>query len=85
MSDIELTKAAMKALNKMPKNQADLVMDKIEQLARAPHELANNIKKLQGSDYSRLRVGNWRIIFTETNKGYTILIIDIGPRGSIYE
>ena len=45
--------------------------------------MANNIKKLVGSDEMRLRVGDYRIIFTETEN--EIIVSRIGPRGSIYE
>lgn len=44
-----------------------------------------DIKKLQGSyEYYRLRVGNFRIIFSKNDKNLIILIIEIGPRGEIY-
>ncbi len=41
------------------------------------------MKALIGVDAKRLRVGDFRVIFTETID--TITILDIGPRGGIYE
>jgi mRNA interferase RelE/StbE len=45
--------------------------------------MANNVKKLQGRDGYRLRVGDWRVIFDRD--GVVLDILEIGPRGSIYE
>ncbi|MGJ5175922.1 type II toxin-antitoxin system RelE family toxin [Bradyrhizobium oligotrophicum] len=58
-------------------------MSKIEQYARDPAEQANNVKKLKGSVLLRLRVGDFRVVFTETDDA--INVHDIGPRGDIYE
>jgi mRNA interferase RelE/StbE len=41
------------------------------------------VKQLVGVDAKRLRVGDFRVIFTETID--TLIILDIGPRGGIYE
>lgn len=45
--------------------------------------LEGDIKKLQGSDGYRLRVGDFRVIF-DVN-GIIIDIIEIGNRGQIYK
>jgi mRNA interferase RelE/StbE len=45
--------------------------------------LANNVKALKGSDVRRLRVGDWRVVFTSEPEH--IVVHDIGPRGSIYD
>jgi mRNA interferase RelE/StbE len=41
------------------------------------------VKSLVGVDARRLRVGDFRVIFAETAD--TITVLDIGPRGGIYE
>ncbi len=43
---------------------------------------ANNVKKLEGEDGIRLRVGDWRVIMLD---GDVIDVIRIGPRGSVYK
>jgi mRNA interferase RelE/StbE len=58
-----------------------LIRTKIKQYADDASSQANNVKSLVGS--MRLRVGGFRVIFTETADVITIL--DIGPRGGIYE
>jgi mRNA interferase RelE/StbE len=82
MQTVLLSKQAAKALSRMPANEAARVQRKIEQLAAAPEELANNVTQLFGSQYSRLRVGNWRVIFDDA--GNVLNIVAIGPRGGIY-
>lgn len=44
---------------------------------------ANNVKVLAGSRRMRLRVGDFRVIFEEDAD--VIVVLDIGPRGGIYE
>ena len=41
------------------------------------------MKALKGVDASRWRVQDFRVLFTETAD--TITILDIGPRGGIYD
>lgn len=79
MRAVTLTKQASKMLAKMPRNQADMIRSKIDQLARAPEELAANITKLTGRPEYRLRVGGWRVIFNE--HGEVLAILAISPRG----
>ncbi|MEW6643623.1 MAG: type II toxin-antitoxin system RelE/ParE family toxin [Pseudomonadota bacterium] len=67
----------------MPADTARLIRGKIEQYAARPASLANNVKKLQGRDGYRLRVGDWRVIFDQD--GRVLDVLQIGPRGSIYE
>ena len=50
-------------------------------ISRLP--LEGDIKKLQGTDGYRLRVGDFRVLF-DVN-GIIVDIIDIGNRGQIYK
>jgi mRNA interferase RelE/StbE len=80
---IRYNKAAIKALTRMPWNKARPIRSKIEQYASEPESMVNNVKKLQGRDGYRLRFGDWRVIFDR--EGVVLDILEIGPRGSIYE
>jgi len=62
MKQIVYKSSARKALRRIPKNTAKLILGKIEQYAEDPASLANNVKKLQGREGIRLRVGDWRVI-----------------------
>lgn len=80
---IEIERAALKSLLRLPANVGDLIESKIEQLADNPDSLKNNVTKLIGTRESRLRVGDWRVIFRID--GDTLLIIKIAPRGGAYD
>ena len=84
VKQITYSKAALRTLMRMPVNVARLIRSKIEQYAANPVSLQNNVKSLKGeSGYFRLRVGDWRILFSE-DRG-TIVIVRIAPRGGAYE
>lgn len=75
------TRPAARALTRMPPRTEALIREKLRLLAEKPEALANNVKVLEGTDGYRLRVGDWRVIFTiEPDR---IVVQDIGPRGSI--
>ena len=83
MKQIAYSKLALKTLRRIPATEADKIRGKIEQYAADPASQANNVKKLQGREGFRLRVGEWRVIFDD--HGNVLAILEIGPRGSIYE
>jgi len=60
------------------------IRDKIGQLAAEPEALANNVRALKGpGGLKRLRVGDWRVIFTETL--VVVAVQKVAPRGSAYD
>lgn len=78
MFQISYSKKAIKFLKRQ-----DVLSQKrlITAISRLP--LEGDIKKLQGIDGYRLRVGNFRVLFNVD--GIIIDIIDIGNRGQIYK
>ena len=83
MVKIEIERQALKTLLRLPANLGDLIEAKIEQLAGDPDSLKNNVTRLVGTKESRLRVGDWRVIFRID--ATTLHIIRIAPRGGAYE
>ena len=83
MKQISYTKAAIRALRRMPANTATLIRTKIEAYAIDPASQANNVKPLKGREGIRLRVGDWRVIMDD--QGNVLAVLDIGPRGGIYD
>src|ERR1700736_4191303 len=77
MKSVLYTRTAATALRKHA-NRAKLIRTKIAQYADDASLHGNNVKLLAGVDAKRLRVGDFRVIFTETTD--TITILDIGPR-----
>lgn len=84
MHSIEYTKQAVKALASMPATIRVVVQSKIEALAADPMGAAN-VKKLVGRPGYRLRVGDWRVIYTLDSGRLVILVLDIGARGGVYK
>lgn len=83
MRQVVFTRTALKALRRMPANVATTVLAKIDQYATDPASLVNNVTRLKGRSGSRLRVGDWRVIFDE--HGAVLEILDVGPRGGVYD
>lgn len=83
MKDIAYSKDALRTLSRVPRNLRDRIRAKIRQYAEEPESMANNVRKLQGMPYIRLRVGDWRIIMDD--QGNVLQIVRIAPRGSAYE
>lgn len=70
---------ALKFINKQDIHQRKRILSAVYRLPEG------DVKKLKGYKYYRLRVGHFRIIFSKNNQKLTILVIDIGNRGQIYE
>lgn len=83
MKQITYQREASRSLRKIPKNWQQRILAKIEQYAADPDSLANNIIRMKGEPYYRLRVGDYRIIFDEFDT--VIDIIRVDSRGSVYE
>lgn len=80
MYKVIIKKRAKKFIDKLPRNEKIRVVSAIEKL---PY--GEDIKKLQGYDeLMRLRVGNYRIIYTVENDELIVVVIDAGNRGEIY-
>lgn len=82
MLTIEYSKQAVKFLTKADRKVAKQIMDKIDEYAENPTAFKNKVKKLTNSPYYRLRVGDYRVIFTET--GEILKIEKIGHRKDVY-
>ena len=75
--EIQYSKQAIKFLNKQDKPTKIRIVNAINNLPEG------DVRKLQGQDGYRLRVGDYRILFDYTGK---IIYIDkIGNRGQIYK
>jgi len=81
MKTIRYTRAAARVL-RHHRNRSQRIIDKIEAYAEDPKALANMVITMS-TGYRRLRVGDFRVIFRET--ATEIDVLDIGPRGGIYD
>ena len=78
--NIQYDKRCLKYLRRIDKKAQLRILKAIKDL---PY---GDVKKLQGraEDY-RLRVGDYRIIFTKDDEELLIYVIEIAPRGDIYK
>lgn len=81
---LEYTKKALRGIRKLPPHLAKRLLEEAKKLEVDPRP--HGCKKLSGKyDYYRIRVGDWRIIYKIQDDQLIILVIDIGPRGSVYQ
>lgn len=81
MYQIIIKKKAKKFIDKLQINEKKRIVSAIEQLPNG-----EDIKKLKGYDeLFRLRVGEYRIIYTIDNGKLIIYVVDAGNRGDIYK
>lgn len=83
MLQVVYAREARKALRKIPARIRQRILEKIDLIAENPSRTDLDIKPLKGVAASRLRVGQYRVIYTED--GIILDVIKIGPRGDIYD
>jgi len=81
---ITYSKVATRTLIRMSKHTAELIRDKVTELATDPHAARNNVGALKGRDELRLRIGDWCVIFTIDGAAGTARVRLISPCGSAY-
>ena len=81
MYHIIIKKRAKKFIDKLPINEKKRVVAEIERLPDG-----EDIKALKGhKGLLRLRVGQYRIIYTVDNGKLTVVVIDADNRGQVYK
>lgn len=84
MYQIVFTKQAAKSLRSIPRDTAELLREKLAQIAANPYAPHPNVTKLQGRPGYRLWVGDWRVIYEIQNDALLIMVLIIAPRGEVY-
>jgi mRNA interferase RelE/StbE len=80
---IVYSKDALRALAKLDRKTAARIVLEVEQLARDPDSLGQNVKALKGEGgLKRLRVGDWRVLFRDE---VVLNVIRVASRGSAYD
>ena len=83
MLKVAISKEAHRTLTALPRSTAERIGAKIRQYAADPASLARNVRRLRGSRVLRLRVGNWRVIFTVEHGQMNVT--RVAPRDSAYD
>ncbi len=67
---VEWKRSAVKELRDLPKSAVERILKAVERLAANPY--ATGARKLVGSEHTyRIREGDYRVIYTVTDKGMT--------------
>ncbi|MCL2735363.1 MAG: type II toxin-antitoxin system RelE/ParE family toxin [Propionibacteriaceae bacterium] len=79
---VRYTKTAVKALSKLPEPLAASIRTATTSLAENPRP--HGAKKLTARDNYRIRVGDYRIVYTIKDNILLVEIIMVGHRSDIY-
>lgn len=85
MHQINVSKQALKALRKMPRDDADRLRGKLARLSENPRRQDVDVIRLQRRSGYRLRSGNWRVIFERDDKRGVINVLRIAVRGEAHK
>ena len=73
---IEWSARAIKDMRRIAATDRARIISKVEQYARKPSAFANQVIALVGSEYRRLRVGKYRVIFKWDQAGeLTVMVV----------
>ena len=82
MKSIVLLGRARTALLKH-RNMARRIMQKLDAYAADSNAAANQVTEMRGRPFKRMRVGDFRVLFEETES--EVIVVDLGPRGHVYD
>jgi mRNA interferase RelE/StbE len=79
---VSILRRAQKELSRLPDGTFERVRDALRALAQEPRP--TGCKKLKGREGWRIRVGDYRVLYTIDDDQRTVEIIHIGHRRDIY-
>lgn len=80
---IRYARQAERAIDALDPPVRRRVMLAIDTLVGDPRS-ASNVTKLQGRDEYRLRVGDWRVVYTLHEDVLLVLVVRVGHRREVY-
>jgi mRNA interferase RelE/StbE len=75
--------AAQKGLAAIPKADRDALVEKLRAIEKNPYGQHPYAKRLQGTPGFSVRQGNWRAVY-RIDGNRDVIVINAGPRGSVY-
>ncbi|HEY0734429.1 MAG TPA: type II toxin-antitoxin system RelE/ParE family toxin [Herpetosiphonaceae bacterium] len=82
MYSVKITRNAQKELGRLPTSDYERVLTAIQALAAAPRP--RGCKKLEDSDFWRIRIGQYRVIYEIRDKELIVVVIKLGNRRDVY-
>lgn len=78
-----LAPAAQKSLDKIPRNFRRRILDALEELVDDPRP-SGCVKLLGEDNLWRIRVGDYRIVYTIDDKKLMVLVVRVAHRKDVY-
>lgn len=82
MYEVDFDIKAKKQFKKLPQNTQIRILKTLERIRIRPYSF---VKGLSGSPYSRLRIGDYRLILDIRNNKLIIIVLELGHRKNIYK
>jgi mRNA interferase RelE/StbE len=79
---LEYESGVLRSIERLPRKLQKRILDKIGSLATDPRPLGSI--KLANQEAYRIRVGDYRIIYTIFDDRLVVLVIDVGHRRDVY-
>lgn len=84
---VKVSSAAEKHYNRLDKKAGGKIKQKLLDVSALPNPLTHkDVKPLTGdlNGFYRLRVGEYRVVFSIIHDRKTIAVVNIAPRGNVY-
>ena len=82
MHSVQLSATSEKFLRKLPKKEAERILEKLQSIREEPFRY---VARLKGTQLWKLRIGDYRAELDILIKGQTIFVVRIGHRRNIYQ
>jgi mRNA interferase RelE/StbE len=82
---VVLTRSAKRSLTRLPIDRRRQIISRIEAVAANPRSRTFDIKPLAGSDLLRLRVGDYRVLFSVSETEGVLTVELVRTRGDVYK
>ncbi|MDE2006849.1 MAG: type II toxin-antitoxin system RelE/ParE family toxin [Rhodospirillales bacterium] len=80
---IEFLPAARADLRSLDRGAQDRIVRALDRLVRDPYA-SSNVKAMRGSETFRLRVGDWRVVYTLRDDRLLVLVLRVAHRREVY-
>lgn len=84
MYKLKYRRQARNYLARLPQKIKSAIVNELHRLAADPDNPSLDIHILRGREGFRLRVGQYRVIYTRQDDYLTIEVVKIRPRGDVY-
>ena len=85
MYQLKYRRQAKNYLARLPFKIKSRIVDKLHEIKENPDAPNLDVNKIKGKPGYRLRVGQYRIIYTRHREQLIIEVVKIRPRGDIYK